>query len=313
MRRIVAIAAAMLIVMLFLVPVALAADAMPHSGRVLISTQGDVTIPANEQADLVMVVNGTATIAGEVNSVVVINGTANLTGARTETVVAINSPVNLADGTVVLGDVMTANSLVHQTGTAEVMGEVKDMQASFIALGAVLAPALILMWIGFGLAVIAAGLLLAGVAGRQVRAAEALISHEPVLTFATGIVAMVLIPLAAFLLIATLIGAALGVGILIALWPLVAFVGYLVAGIWIGDWVLQQRRPAVSRERPYLAAVIGLLILQALSLVPVLGIVSALVSLFGFGAVVLLAWRTLRAGGGTHVAVAGVIPAPMTN
>ena len=124
---------------------------------------------------------------------------------------------------------------------------------------------------------------------------------------------MVLIPLAAFLLIATLIGAALGVGILIALWPLVAFVGYLVAGIWIGDWVLQQRRPAVSRERPYLAAVIGLLILQALSLVPVLGIVSALVSLFGFGAVVLLGWRTLRAGGGTQVAVTGATPAPMTS
>ena len=313
MRRIVAIAAAMLIVMLFLVPVALAADPLSHSGRALISTKGDVTIPAGEQADFVMVVDGTATIAGEVNTIFVVNGSANLTGAKTETVVAINSPVNLADGTVVLGDVMTANSLVHQTGTAEVMGEVKDMQASFIALGVVLAPALIMLWIGFGLAVIAAGLLLAGVAGRQVRAAEALISHEPVLTFATGIVAMVLIPLAAFLLIATLIGAALGVGILIALWPLVAFVGYLVAGIWIGDWVLQQRRPAVSRERPYLAAVIGLLILQALSLVPVLGIVSALVSLFGFGAVVLLAWRTLRAGGGTHAVVAGVTPAPVTS
>ena len=313
MRRIVAIAAVLVIVMLFLVPVALAADAMPHSGRVLISTQGDVTIPAGEQADFVMVVDGTATIAGEVNTIFVVNGTANLTGARTETVIAVNSPVNLADGTVVLGDVLTANSLVQQAGNAEVVGEVKDMQTSFIALGVVLAPALILLWIGFGLAVIAAGLLLAGVAGRQVRAAEALISHEPVLTFATGIVGMVLIPLAAFLLIATLIGAALGVGILIALWPLVAFVGYLVAGIWIGDWVLQQRRPAVSRERPYLAAVIGLLILQALSLVPVLGIVSALVSLFGFGAVVLLGWRTLRAGGGTQVAVTGATPAPMTS
>ena len=313
MRRIVAIAAVLVIVMLFLVPVALAADTMPHSGRVLISTQGDVTIPAGEQADFVMVVDGTATIAGEVNTIFVVNGAANLTGARTETVIAVNSPVNLADGTVVLGDVMTANSLVQQAGNAEVVGEVKDMQTSFIALGVVLAPALILLWIGFGLAVIAAGLLLAGVAGRQVRAAEALISHEPVLTFATGIVGMVLIPLAAFLLIATLIGAALGVGILIALWPLVAFVGYLVAGIWIGDWVLQQRRPAVSRERPYLAAVIGLLILQALSLVPVLGIVSALVSLFGFGAVVLLGWRTLRAGGGTQVAVTGATPAPMTS
>ena len=313
MRRIVTIAAAMVIVMLFLVPVALAADTLPHSGRVLISTQGDITIPAGEQADFLMVVDGTATIAGEVNTIVVVNGSANLNGARTETVVAINSPVNLADGTVVLGDVMTANSIVQQGAGAQVVGEVTDMQASFIALGVVLAPALILMWIGFGLAVIAAGLLLAGIAGRQVRAAEALISREPVLTFATGIVGMVVIPLAAFVLIATLIGAALGVGILIALWPLVAFVGYLVAGIWIGDWVLQQRRPAVARERPYLAAVIGLLILQALGLIPVLGIVGMLLSLFGFGAVVLLAWRTLRAGGAPNVTVTGATPAPMAS
>ena len=80
MRRIVAIAVTMFIVMLFLVPVALAADAVPHSGRVLISTQGDITIPAGEQADFVMVVNGTATIAGEVNTIFVVNGTANLTG-----------------------------------------------------------------------------------------------------------------------------------------------------------------------------------------------------------------------------------------
>jgi hypothetical protein len=94
---------------------------------------------------------------------------------------------------------------------------------------------------------------------------------------------------------------------------LVAFVGYLVAGIWIGDWVIQQRRPAVVRERPYIAAVVGLLILQALSLVPVIGIVTTLVSLFGFGAVVLLAWRTLRAGGGTQVTVAGATPAPMAS
>ena len=151
----------MVIVMLFLVPVALAADTLPHSGRVLISTQGDITIPAGEQADFLMVVDGTATIAGEVNTIVVVNGSANLNGARTETVVAINSPVNLADGTVVLGDMMTANSIVQQGAGAQVVGEVTDMQASFIALGVVLAPALILMWIGFGLAVIAAGLLLA--------------------------------------------------------------------------------------------------------------------------------------------------------
>jgi hypothetical protein len=311
MNRILAIAGAMLVVLLFLVPVALAADSMPQTGRVVISTQGDVTIPAGEQADVVVVVNGTATIAGEVNTIVAIDGAANLTGARAETVIAIRSSVNLGDGTVVLGDVMTLDSLVQQSGNTEVLGEVGDMQASLIGLGAVLAPALILLWIGFGLAVIVAGLLLAGVAGRQVRAAEGLISHEPAMSFVAGILGLVVIPIVAFLLIVTVIGAPLGVGILIELWPLIAFAGYLVAGIWIGDWILHRMQPTVVRERPFLAAVIGILVLQALAIVPVLGIVAMIVSLFGFGAVVLLVWRTLRSGTAPQATITGPAPAPM--
>jgi len=43
----------------------------------------------------------------------------------------------------------------------------------------------------------------------------------------------------------------------------------------------------------YLAAVIGMLALQILSLVPLVG---AIASFLGYGAVLLLAWRTLRSG-----------------
>jgi hypothetical protein len=313
MKRILAIAGAMLIVLLFLVPAALAAEPMPQTGRVVISTQGDITIPAGEQADVVLVINGTATIAGEVNTVVAVDGAANLTGARVETVIAVRSPVTLGDGAVVQGDVMTLDSLVQQSGDARVLGEISDMQASLISLGAVLAPALILLWIGFGLAVVVAGLLLAGIAGRQVRAAEGLISHEPGMTLVAGILGLVVFPIVAFLLIVTVVGAPLGVGILIALWPLIAFAGYLVAGIWIGDWVLHRMQPTVVRERPLLAAVIGILVLQALALVPVLGIVAMIASLFGFGAVLLLAWRTLRSGTAPQATVAGTAPAPMAS
>jgi hypothetical protein len=311
MKRILAIAGAMLIVLLFLVPAALAAEPMPQTGRVVISTQGDITIPAGEQADVVLVINGTATIAGEVNTVVAVDGAANLTGARVETVIAVRSPVTLGDGAVVQGDVMTLDSLVQQSGDARVLGEISDMQASLIGLGAVLAPALILLWIGFGLAVVVAGLLLAGIAGRQVRAAEGLISHEPGMTLVAGILGLVVFPIVAFLLIVTVVGAPLGVGILIALWPLIAFAGYLVAGIWIGDWVLHRMQPTVVRERPLLAAVIGILVLQALAIVPVLGIVAMIVSLFGFGAVLLLVWRTLRSGTAPQATITGPAPAPM--
>lgn len=312
MKRLFGVASAVLVAFVLLAPAVLAADPLQHTGRVLVSTEGDFTLPAGEQADVVVVVRGTATIEGEANTVVVVDGAVNLQGATTETVFAIRSPVEIGPDSVVLGDVMKLDSQVHQTGNAEVLGEVTDLSTALIGIGVVLAPALLLLWVGFGLATIVAGLLLAGLAARQVREAEAAISHEPVLTLATGIVGLFAFPLLAVLLIVTLVGAPLGIGILLGAWPLVAFTGYLVAGIWIGDWALRRLAPERVQERPYLAAVAGLLILEAISIVPVLAIISAIASLFGFGAVILLAVRTLRSHHTPLPTVPGPIPTPIT-
>src|SRR4029079_5009951 len=89
----------------------------------------------------------------------------------------------------------------------------------------------------------------------------------------------------------TIVCAPLAFGIAFALWPLAAFLGYLVAGIAIGDWILGRLSPAVSRERPYLQAVVGVVTLELIAIFP---LVSAIATLFGYGAVLLLAWRTLR-------------------
>jgi len=312
MKRLVGLAGAVLIAFILLVPAALAADPLPQSGRVLVSTEGDITLPAGEHADVVVVVNGTATIEGEANIVVVVDGSATLLGARTDTIVAFRSPIELGPDTVVLGEVMTFESAVHQTGNAEIVGGVTDMATAMVGFGAALASALLLLWIGFGLAVIVAGLLLAGLASRQVRTAEAVISQEPVMALAAGIVGLVAFPIIGIALIATLVGAPIGIALLFQIWPVLAFIGYLVAGIWIGEWVLRRTSPERIRERPYLASFIGLLILGLVGLVPVLGIVSAIASLFGFGAVIVLGFRTLRG----HIPQPGVYaatPAPLAS
>lgn len=312
MHRFLGLVGALVVALLLLAPAALAADPLSHTGRALISTEGDLTLPADEQADLVVVVRGTATIEGQANTIVVVDGALNLLGATTETVFAVRSPVEVGQDTVVLGDVFQLDSLVHQTGNAEIGGQVSDLSTVLINIGAVLAPAIILLWIGFGLATIVAGLVLAGLAARQVRDAEAVISHEPVLALVTGIVGVVAFPVVAVILIATILGAPLGVGILLGAWPLVGFVGYLVAGIWIGDWVLRrgQGRTGLA-ERPYLAAIVGLLILEAISIVPFLAIISAIAGLFGFGAVIVLALRVLRTHHAPQPTVPGPMPAPL--
>ena len=296
MKQLIGFLGAILIAFMLLAQGAAAVEterALSHGGRVVISTEGDVTIPVGEHADVVVVINGTAFIRGEANTVVAVDGAVDLSGALVETVVAVRSPVEVGAGSVVLGDVMQLESIVHQTGDAEVGGQVRDIASALIGVGAVLAPALVLVWLGFGLAVVAAGLLLAGLASRQVRSAETLITREPILTFFVGLCALVVVPLIAFALMATIVGAPLGVGILIQVLPLVAFGGYLVAGIWVGDRLLG-RDPATDSRRPYAPAILGLVLLGLVGVVPVLGIVSAIASLIGFGAVVRLAWNILR-------------------
>ena len=95
-------------------------------------------------------------------------------------------------------------------------------------------------------------------------------------------------PLVAILAMVTIIGAPFGLAILLMVWPAAAFAGYLVAGIWIGEWLLY-RGDLPRPERPYMASVLGLIVLQIIGLVP---FVTPIASLFGFGAVLLLAWRT---------------------
>ncbi len=310
MRRIASIAAALAVAFLILVPAAIAADPSPGGDQVLVAVNGDVTLPADQTADVVVVVKGTAHIAGIARTVVVVEGTAVVDGARIDNLWAIRSTVELQPGTVVTGDVMTLDATVHKVGDAAVQGAVTEITPAIIAMGAVLAPVAILFWFGLGLATLVAGLFLAGLAGRQVRQTELLISREPVPVLLVGIAGLILVQTVAVLLMISIVGAPLGLGMLFGVWPFVAFLGYLVAGVWVGDWVLARLQPGTVRERPYLASVVGLVLLQVLGLIPIVGLISAIASLFGFGAVLLAGWRTLR-GPGTPMPTGMPAPAPM--
>ncbi len=290
MHRLLGVLAAAALVLGIGAPAVLAAD-MAHTGRVVIAFNGPVDIPAGEHVDAVVVFSGDARIAGEANTIVVIDGTATLTGARAESIFVANGTVALDGSTTVLGDVRTLNSTVDRAPGATVGGSVKGIEAEIAALGIVLAPAFFLLMIGFALVTLAAALLVAALAARQVRAAEGLISREPALTLVYGLVGALGIPLVAIAAIATVVGAPLGLAVLLMVLPGVAYVGWLVASVWVGDWILLRVRGSVEPERPYLAAVVGVIVLGALGLFPPL---SAIASLFGFGAVLLLAWRILR-------------------
>jgi len=301
MRRIVGIATGLLLLLGLAASAVLAADPVTDDRTVLIAFEGDVTVPAGEQVAAVIVTRGSATIRGEVNAVVVLDGRAVLEGARVESVVAVNGTVSLDAASVVVGDVRTLSSTVDRAPGATVEGEVKGLETDLVTLGLVLAPAFFLFMLGLALATIVAGLALAALAARQVRDMERLISDEPGPVLLAGFLGLVLIPLAAVLAIVTIVGAPIGIALLVVVWPAAAYVGYLMAGIWIGDWLLARFRGSDPAGRPYAAAVVGLIVLMIVGLIPLVGAVA---SLFGFGALILHGWRAFRAGrGGEGVAI----------
>ena len=308
MKRLFLVLAAAALFFSLAAPAVLAADpTIDGSSRVLMAFNGDIAVAPDETVDAVVVTRGTATIRGDVRSLVVIDGKAVLEGARVESVFVAGGSLAIDATSAVTGDVRTLDATVTTDPAASIGGSITSLDRDLIAAGTILAPAIGLFLLGFALVTIVAGMALAALGARQVRTAEALISREPGTTLLVGLAGLVVIPIVAILAMITVIGAPLGLAILLVVWPAAAYAGYLVAGIWIGEWLLY-RGSAERPERPYLAAVVGLVVLQILTVIPFVG---AIASLFGFGAVLLMAWRTFRQPTTTQPAVTPPTTQPM--
>ena len=295
MKRLLIIAAGVAMLLGLAAPAVLAADPLPRTESVLVSVNHAVDVPAGDHIDTLVVVGGDARISGDVRTIVVVRGTATLAGATAGTLVVVNGSADLQAGTTVTGNVRTLDGVVTQQPGATVQGSVRtldgDLAAFLAAFGLLLIPAFILLFIGFVLATIAAALLVAALGARQVRGTEALIRQEPGPVLVAGIVGAIALPLLAIVLIATVVGAPIGLAMLFVLLPAVTFLAWIVAAIWIGDWIMVRMRGAAEPDRPYRAAVLGVIVLAVAGIVP---FVSGIATLFGFGALLLAAWRMLR-------------------
>jgi hypothetical protein len=265
-------------------------EGLSTTGRVVFVVGGDVDVPAGDEADVVVVIQGDARIGGTVDSLVLVDGSAALTGATVGSVVLVSGTLELGAGTTVLGDVSQVNGTIVQAGGA-VTGETRDLALGFATLGLFVGAIALVVWVGVGVATLLLALLLASFAGQQVRKTTYLIGREPAMVTLLGVGSVVVIPIVAALAMATLIGIPVGLGILLVAWPALAFVGYLVGAIAIGEWLLSRRAGHVPAPRPHADAVVGLIVAFLLGIIP---FVTAIISLVGTGAVIRAAWYTWR-------------------
>jgi hypothetical protein len=261
--------------------------------RVLVGIQNDVSLAAGDEADAILVIQGSAQIDGSARGVVMIDSdvTISSTGSA-EGIFAIGGSLTIATGGSA-DDVAFVDTTV--VGAENVTGEVNDIQTDLAnALAWIVAALFIVLffiWIGLGIAMLAAALLGVAFGTSQLRRSAFNIGNDVLKTIVAGLLMLIVPWIIIALLAITIVGLPLAIG-LAMVWGFVAFLGYIVVGLWIGERILRRSRTA---SRPYGAAFLGVLILMLLSWVP---LITPLAILFGVGSVGLAGWRVLRGGSG---------------
>jgi hypothetical protein len=258
-----------------------------------VGVRNDVTLASGETADGVVVIQGAALIEGAAKAVFAVDADVTISGAgaSVEDIFTVGGTLTIENGASV-EDVAYVDTAV--TGGELVTGELRDAEVDFAGaaawLGTILVVGLFVVLLGWLIATLAAALLLIAFGTSQARRAAANIGGDTLKTIFAGLL-MILLPwIVIGLLFVTVVGIPLAIGLAL-MWGFVAFLGWLVAGLWIGQVLLKGSRTAA---RPYGAAFVGTLVLILISFIPFVG---PLMSFLGLGAVTLAGWRVLRGGG----------------
>jgi hypothetical protein len=289
-----------LVLLALLLPVPAAALAQTDPGtaepRDQIVLSGDVQVRRGQEVGEVVVLHGTATVAGVVRGdVVVLDGRIDITGQVSGAVVSVSGSVALGPSSRVLGDVL-AHGPVSAAPGARVDGEVREgvtftFRAPIEALGA-FAP-----WLAVWCSVLALGLLLLLVGPRAADAVSSAAHGSPWASVGWGVAAFVALPLAGVIGVFSLVWLPLGLGLLLSLFLLYS-VGVAWTAFALGRLLWHEPR---SRA---LAFVIGWAILAAVAAIPFVGgVVWVAGAVFGLGSSTVAIWRARRAApraGGRH-------------
>jgi cytoskeletal protein CcmA (bactofilin family) len=246
------------------------------------TADGDVRI-AGTVTDYVLVGEGDLVVSGRVTrGVVVVHGNARITGRVRGDVVALTGRVVVtADGRVG-GDVVSRRDPKIAHGT--VAGEVRRVDLRAIFTGIIIGS-LAYLWIAVTISMAILGLAFVGLLPRAADTAAAA-GKRIAASFGWGALVGLVGPMAAALVLVTIVGIPLGLTMLSAL-NVLAPLGYVTTGYIIGrHWV--KGTSTGARLGAFFA---GFGILRLVALIPGIGfLVWIVVCVYGLGAVSMAAW-----------------------
>ncbi|MGZ8600497.1 MAG: hypothetical protein ACXWX6_09905 [Actinomycetota bacterium] len=267
--------------------------APPSDPRDQIVLSGDVNVRRGEDAGEVVVLHGSATVAGVVHGdVVVVDGTIDVTGQVSGSVVSINGPVSIGPNAQILGDVLVRDRLRVAEG-ARIGGTIREGTAfTFRTPIDVVGP--FAAWLAVAVSTLVLGALLLLFAPRGAEAVATAALTSPLASGGIGLAAFLGLPLLGVLALLSLVGLPLGIGLLLAL-VLLYSIGFAWSVFTVGRALWREPR---SR---WLALPIGWVLVAGVSAIPFVGgLVWFVGSVIGLGAMTVAAWRARGSGGGRH-------------
>ncbi|MFP5362659.1 MAG: hypothetical protein ACLGI5_08005 [Thermoleophilia bacterium] len=232
---------------------------------------GPVLIDRDETAGDIVVLDGDVTIRGQVTGdVVVVDGDITIRGTVAGDVVAISGLATLGRRGRVGGDLVYGDDRPVQAPGSRVAGEVTKLDVGDVSVIGAIA-----IWVALTVSLLLLGLILLLLAPRAADAVARTGREKTGIAGLVGVVAFFLLPVIAFGALVSVIGLPLGVVLLLLIIPLYA-IAYCAAGLVVGRLIL--------KRATLLAFVVGILILQALALIPIAGgIVGFVATCLGLG------------------------------
>jgi hypothetical protein len=265
-----------------LVPGIAAAHGEGEEDQVVLT--GRLEVGEGEEFGNAVIFDGPVIVDGEIHgNVVAANGSVLVSGLVEGDVHAFNGPVTVTGEGRVDGDVFHRGDLSIEPGgvvagtTSQIgVGGAYRRLDLAVRLGA---------WLAASASVLALGLLLLLLVPRGLDAASAALSARPGGVVGLGAALLVGIPVAAVLVLLTVLGIPLGVAVLLAL-ALIYVTGYTVAAWLVG------RRLVKEPSSRWVAFLAGWGALRVLSLIPFVAALSWLAAaVVGLGAAGFATWR----------------------
>lgn len=223
---------------------------------------GQLLVEGDRTVDTAVIFNGSATIEGTVREdVFVLNGDTEISGTVNGDVVVFNGSVTVRSGAEIGGDLVTRSTPQVEDG-ATIRGSRSNVLTKFDFDMAGTAGHFA-WWLGYTVSVLILGLLLLAFAPQLDEGVVEAIRARLGSSIGWGIALFFLLPIASVILLVTVVGIPLGLFVLSAL-ALIYTVGYTVATHGVGRLVMRTS----SR---FVAFLVGLGILRALALIPVVG------------------------------------------